>query len=127
VEFPFFAEIPKTPEVELPYGRITVRLPDQTIAKVTCASRRDDPFTDDRALAEADRQLNETYATLVKRLEGLALERPRNEQRIWIQQRDSAALDIVQQNAGDENLIGLRNRSLRESTQSRNAELKTRL
>ena len=125
VEIPFEAEIPKTFEVEYPSGTITIRLPDATVTKVSCQTRRDDPFSDDRALAKADRQLNETYSSLLKLLPPSNREALRKEQLMWLKERDNKACDAVRADPGEDD--SARNKSLRESTQSRNTEVKKRL
>lgn len=119
VEIPFDAEVPKSQVDEGISGSLTVRLRDAVVTKITNTSKRNDPFNDDPQLATADRQLNDAYNALLKRLSPDQREALRKEQREWIAERDDTARDAVDNAA--------RNKSLLESTQSRNAELKKRL
>jgi uncharacterized protein YecT (DUF1311 family) len=125
VEIPFEADVPKS-DVDSVIGSITVHLPEATITKVSCKTRRDDPFNDDHQLAKADRELNQTYTELLKHLDEPARAALRKEQRDWIQERDGDAHDAARQNESDDS-DSARNNSLRKSTEARYAELKARL
>lgn len=116
----FSAAIPKQDDtVE---GSITLDMARDTIGKIVCNTPRDDPFEDNPELAKADHELNQTYATLLGRLNETAREALKKEQRTWVTSRDF--------NAEDENARPAdqtRDQSLIESTKDRTADLKKRL
>jgi len=74
-------------------GWITVSLPAGKVLKVACDAKRDDPFQDYPALAKADRELNDEYALLQKKLDPAARAKLKKEQLEWLKQRDGTAAD----------------------------------
>jgi uncharacterized protein YecT (DUF1311 family) len=114
-------------------GILTLKLtrageaPLANVIKLTAGPLPEDTFSESARLAKADRELNATYAELLKRLESSAREKLRTEQRAWVEERDRKADEAVRNKSAAENARIVRDHILRQLTEERSAELKKRL
>ncbi|HWB58278.1 MAG TPA: lysozyme inhibitor LprI family protein [Chthoniobacteraceae bacterium] len=114
-------------------GTITVRLSDGAVLKGWSDTPVDDPFASNPMLKKADAELNQTYAALIRALPRAAANALREEQRTWIERRNTrannAADEAAEQTRGDESAASARARdkSLLESTRKRTVVLKKQL
>jgi uncharacterized protein YecT (DUF1311 family) len=109
-------------------GILTMRLPDGAVRKVDGLAA-DDLIKSDAALAKADAMLNNIYGKLLKRLDAAGRQALKNEQRDWIERRDSDATDAGEkpQNKTAEEVREAKVKSLLDATRRRTAELQKRL
>jgi hypothetical protein len=113
-------------------GILTLKLarggegPVATVIKITPGPLPDDTFSESARLAKADRELNAIYSALLKRLNPSAREKLKTEQRAWVEQRDQKADEAVRKKSDAENTRIVRDRTLRQLTEARSAELRKR-
>jgi uncharacterized protein YecT (DUF1311 family) len=75
--------------------------PSVTVNKVSIEQLREDPFADGARLAKADRELNALYLDLLKRLKPADKEALKTDERDWIQQRETEAANVKNDDYGN--------------------------
>lgn len=128
----YMAMIPHDADTGFFEGKITLRLDDGSIAKMTDGKREIDPdydslLNESAELRAADGELNHVYQALEKKLAPAARGALQREQTAWIKSRDSAAKDAGRKASRDPDTWTVRIRVLLEATRKRTAELKARL
>jgi len=122
VTIPFSSDIPKfgdeNSEVD---GTVIIKLPEGTVQKASSPTPRDDPFKDMPELAKADHELNLIYSQLSQKLSPKQRAELKQDQLVWIAQRDTDANTALSNSRDD------RNKSLLKSTQDRLKDLQDRL
>jgi uncharacterized protein YecT (DUF1311 family) len=130
IRIPFAAKIrgEDRPAAE---GIVALRLsrrvdgPSAQVIKTTIGAAADNPFADDARLAKADRELNAVYAELCKRLDRAALEKLKEDERRWIEDREKQTADLSTDSAESSRIA--RDQKLRQLTEERTAQLRKRL
>lgn len=98
-----------------------------TVAKLVPGAVTDDPFADATRLARADKELNEVYGALRRKLDPAAQLALRTEQRAWIEQREQQADAAVREQSDADSPRIVRDRTLWKLTEQRTAELRKKL
>ncbi len=107
---------------------ITIAI-DKITAELNGGSDSDDKFTGDARNAKIERELNEVYTALMRKLDPAAKEQLREQQRAWLKDREAFVENFEQTfdiSTEMENRRIVLDRSLREMTEKRVAELRKR-